>query len=131
MKNIACYSILLISPFKKLYSHQSKKKSTIYIYNNKYIQPYLCYIWNENFFWLFSCCIRNFKFITKITKQSWPNSMYICADELWNDKNKFIYSHKEKTRMSTILNLFTTTLFIVKIIFSDIKWSQIEYIICL
>lgn len=44
--------------------------------------PYLCYIWNEDLLWLLSCCIQHFKFITKVTKQTWTYSIYICTDEL-------------------------------------------------
>lgn len=44
--------------------------------------PYLCYIWNEDLLWLLSRCIQHFKFITKVTKQTWTCSIYICTDEL-------------------------------------------------
>lgn len=44
--------------------------------------PYLSYIWNEDLLWLLSSCIQHFKFITKVTKQTWTYSIHICTDEL-------------------------------------------------
>lgn len=55
--------------------------------------PYLCYIWNEDLLWLLSRCIQHFKFITKVTKQTWTYPIYICTDEL-QEKVKIMSNRK-------------------------------------